>query len=175
MEKKSLGAEKDNSVDKEKSCINCSIKNVSLGRCRICKCTYYCGINCQKRDWKIDKEIWKKLKDINTYNILFNSLIINGVPFFKLTKHSYFEIPDIVKIIKSGTLILDECTKMINIANSMGLSKRDGMAINKVPKFFNIYESYVKKIKKLGLEYTESKIEEWKENILNFNILNEIK
>uniref|UniRef100_A0A7S1B3B4 MYND-type domain-containing protein n=1 Tax=Corethron hystrix TaxID=216773 RepID=A0A7S1B3B4_9STRA len=51
-----------------KVCATCGVSSLNLMACSRCKEVFYCGMNCQKKGWKVHKRICKKIDKEKTDN-----------------------------------------------------------------------------------------------------------
>lgn len=146
--------------------------DIPLLKCAKCKCTYYCNRDCQLKDWKNHKVLCKKLHDINYLNYFYSVIVKKGVPIFTLGNYSKFVITNYSVFRKNIIKITDEYVKINDeLFDKNGIKS---VSLIKAGKPINMFSSYIKKVKKMGLTYESYQLDEWKNDIINFDIRNNL-
>ena len=168
-------------IKPNKECDYCEIKetNVKFSKCSMCKCTYYCSKECQKKDWSMHKKICGNRKDNDTIRECIELIFGHGVYYFTTLLINTYNILDLRKLFDTYPNSYQKTKNVLDKA-----SKLEGIKFRNKPKEYVlevfaeqaiVHDSYVKIMKEdVGLVHTPSTYEKWKEGINNFNIIDKI-
>lgn len=174
---------RDNIVDvyapkKENNCSFCDTENCTL-KCGKCVYTYYCGAECQKKDWKLHKTICAVESAKHKLNDLFLDTLTDSQGVYVSTHNHVirrFIISDIFKYLDKYLELVEDTNKIIiRTSNEFSGKSKGNLKHKGVVKTVNNFKNYVQSLEsKYSLSYKPCTLEEWKNGIKNFNIMDMI-